>query len=258
MRLFLVTMFLLNSFLLHADNYLIVDRINLIVERGGDIYQEMSPCSTFKIPLALLGFREGILVDAKNPKMNYADGFVNWHPKWEKACDPKTWLQESCVWYSQEVITKPLGQEKLQQFVNELNYGNKDVSGKYNEDYNFSWLNSSLKISPYNQVNFLIKLLSFCYFGFANDKTISIMPSEKLENNWNLYGKTGTSYFRKEDGSDDKTKQMGWYIGWIQKWGMRYIFAYAIEEMETNPELSGGQMAKKRILEILRQKNYLD
>lgn len=249
--------FLYFSQLSHADHYVIAHyKTRFIEKKEGNPFYRQSPCSTFKIPLAIMGFQENLLQDNDLPIHDYKVGYTNWIPVWEKSFTPFTWMRDSCVWYSQEIIAKPYGLEKLQKFVDKFNYGNKDVSGTNEKiDYTFSWLNSSLKISPREQINFLFKFLERGYGINENiyQKVKSIIPQEDFINNWVLHGKTGTSFFRHDDGSWDKTKQMGWYIGWIEKYRQKYVFAYAIDEMDTNPKLGAGLTAKQRLKEKLEE-----
>ncbi|MDP1723699.1 MAG: penicillin-binding transpeptidase domain-containing protein [Alphaproteobacteria bacterium] len=255
-KLFLVVFcVLISSKTLQADNYVIANyKTRFIEEKGGNPFQRQSPCSTFKIPLAIIGFQENYLLDNNAPECDYQTGYTNWIPIWEQSFTPFTWMQKSCVWYSQEIIAKPYGQERLQQFVDNFKYGNMDASGT-NESYDYasSWLNSSLQISPREQINFLFKFLDRGYGATEKiyQQVKNIIPQEDLINGWVLHGKTGTSYFWNEDGSWDKRKQMGWYIGWIEKYRQKYVFAYAINEMETDPNLSAGLTAKQRIKEKL-------
>jgi beta-lactamase class D len=60
---------------------------------------------------------------------------------------PRTWMKNSCLWYSR-VLTKELGIKKFQEYVTKFNYGNMDLSGGLTE----SWISSSLKISPMEQI----------------------------------------------------------------------------------------------------------
>ena len=58
-----------------------------------------------------------------------------------------------------------------------------------------SWIGSSLKISPVEQVAFLRKLVNrqLALSAQAYDMTSRIMISETLENGWEVHGKTGTA-----------------------------------------------------------------
>ncbi len=50
-----------------ADSCFIAKEKNQVLKTEGDCDQRYAPMSTFKIPLSLMGFDSGILVDAMNP-----------------------------------------------------------------------------------------------------------------------------------------------------------------------------------------------
>ncbi len=115
----------------------------------GECDRAVTPASTFKVPLAVMGFDSGILIDAKHPAWDFQPGFADWMENWKTTVTPRYWLDKSVVWYSQE-LTKKLGPEKFAGYVTAFDYGNKDVSGNpgKNDGLTQAWLRSSLKITP--------------------------------------------------------------------------------------------------------------
>lgn len=203
-----------------------------ILHETGKCHERHGAQSTFKIPLALMGFDSGILKDAHNPTWNYkpeynADMEIHRH-----AADPTRWEKDSVVWYSQE-LTRALGPEKFQRYIATLNYGNKDISGDpgKNNGLTHSWLSSSLKISPAEQVGFIRKLLrkEFVLSDHAYRMTKAIIP-EFTAAGWTVHGKTGTGYGRTQDGSRDKDIVEGWFVGWAVKDGHTVTFAKFVSE----------------------------
>ena len=77
------------------------------------------------------------------------DGKKRYFDEWNKDLNLKEAFNSSAVWYFQEVANK-IGREKLDKFVKSISYGNRDTSGEFP-----FWLDSSLKISPKQQVKFL-------------------------------------------------------------------------------------------------------
>ncbi|MCY9590651.1 hypothetical protein PC41400_17565 [Paenibacillus chitinolyticus] len=59
-------------------------------------------------------------------------------------------MRYSVVWYYQ-AMARDIGKERMQEWVNRADYGSKDFSGGIDR----LWLNSSLKISPVEEVDFL-------------------------------------------------------------------------------------------------------
>jgi len=120
-------------------------------------------------------------------------------------------------WYSQ-LLTKQLGMKKFQSYIDLLNYGNKDLSGDAgkNNGLTHAWLGSSLKISAEEQITFLKQLVNHEWklSSSAYSNTKDILQRGTLNDNWKLYGKTGSF------------TPIGWFVGWIEKDGKIYLFAY--------------------------------
>jgi beta-lactamase class D len=196
-----------------------------------------SPASTFKIPLSLMGFDSNILIDENTPKIDYNPEYKTSFEFWKKSHTPSTWMKNSVVWYSQE-LTILLGLKRFQEYVELFNYGNKDIKGNLKRgsflinDATYisfagllnSWLSSSLKISPVEQVNFLQKLVEnkIPVSQKAVNMTKKIVYKGKLNNNFDLYGKTGTAQYSIDD---KKQIRLLWFVGWLEKEGNIYVFA---------------------------------
>ena len=64
---------------------------NATVIRVGDRCDErLTPASTFKIPLSLIGFDSGLLVDADQPAWPYRQEYQRWNDAWKQATTPQT------------------------------------------------------------------------------------------------------------------------------------------------------------------------
>ncbi|MDF3047621.1 MAG: hypothetical protein K0R73_739 [Candidatus Midichloriaceae bacterium] len=218
-----------------------------IVKQLGKCAKRHSPVSTFKIALAVIGFDAGILTSPKAPvikvtpeiEKNY---FIHYNPKkhpimlfWKQAQTPQSWMHNSVIWYSL-YITHQLGIEKFQEYVNKLNYGNKNVAGDHvkKDGLMASWIDGSLEISPLEQVQFIEKLANntLPLSKTAQENTIKIIKMESIFDGWQLYGKTGGGI------------KMGWFVGWVEKDGRRIEFAQYVEQPE-NALLSSGRVAKE-------------
>lgn len=225
-----------------------------VLSRSGDCDTPMTPASTFKIPLALMGFDSGILMDAEHPAWEFQEGFADWMENWKTTVTPRYWLEKSVVWYSQE-LTKKLGSEKFQAYIDAFDYGNKDLSGDPGKDNGLTnaWLGSSLKISPLEQAQFLDKLLNrkLDVAGNVYDSTYDAMPKTTLANGWTVFGKTGTNRLINADGTPDPDKrQLGWYVGWAEKDARKIIFVHLIID-EKKQETFAGPRAKEEVLKFL-------
>ena len=185
-------------------NCFIAKESNKTIKQEGECEKRYSPASTFKIPLSLIGFDSGIFKDESKPvwSCKSCDYFIN---VCKLAHNPRTWMRDSCVWYSQ-ILIKKLGIEKFQKYVKQFNYGNMDISGGLNK----SWLSSSLQISPIEQIEFLQKIIyqKLPISKISYDKSKSIMFVQEMSGGWKLYGKTGNNI---------TDLQNGWFVGWIEK-----------------------------------------
>ena len=197
------------------------------LRREGACEQRVSPASTFKVALALIGYDAGILTDEHTPAWDYRPEY-DAPTSNQKTVDPVIWERDSIVWFSRE-LTRRLGKDRFAGYVNKLGYGNQDVSGDPGRDNGLSqsWISSSLRISPDEQVVFLRRI--FTHDLPVSDKayamTQAILPSFSSGDGWVVQGKTGSCWLGDRSDKLDKTRPLGWFIGWAQRNGQRIIFA---------------------------------
>lgn len=186
-----------------------------VLHRSGPCGTRFSPCSTFKIPLALMGFDSGILKDAHHPAWDYDPARDVAHRAVERArTDPTRWEADSVVWYSQQ-LTRQLGMARFQSYVDQFAYGNRDLRGGLTR----AWLGSSLAISPDEQVGFLRRMLAHRLASpAAHAKTEAIIPQFAGTGGWRVHGKTGSGALA--DG-----RLLGWFVGWADRRGHGVVFA---------------------------------
>jgi beta-lactamase class D len=169
------------------------------------------PASTFKIMNSLIGLETGVILDE-----NYV---IKWNgtkydiPSWNQDHTLKTAIQNSVVWYYQE-LARRVGKEKMQQYVDAANYGNKDISNQIDT----FWLEGGLRISAEEQIGFLKRLYkSELPFSQRSMNIVKeILTLEKTET-YRLSGKTGSV--------QRVTPHVGWFVGYLEAKGNVYIFA---------------------------------
>lgn len=200
----------------------------VLVQDGPDCAGRVTPASTFKIAIALMGYDSGILTDAHHPSWPFKPGYASWREQWKQDTDPTYWLQESVVWYSQEITTK-LGMERFRRYVSGFGYGNEDVSGNRGKKDGLTqaWLSTSLAISPLEQVAFLGRMLhgELPVSSEAVAMTGAITRFPDTPNGWQVHGKTGMGFARDKAGEPVRGKPYGWFVGWASKDGRRVTFA---------------------------------
>ena len=223
-----------------------------IVRQEGKCDSRVTPASTFKIPLSLMGFDAGFLVDAHSPSLPFKKGYADWIESWKQATDPTSWMKNSVVWYSRQ-ITEALGEARFRDYVKRFDYGNQDVSGEAgkNDGLTNSWLSSSLKISPLEQIAFLRKLVrkEFRVSEQSYAMTSQITGLGDVAG-WNVHGKTGTGPVRRADGSRVPGHTYGWFVGWISKGDRTFVFARLVED-EKREAVSPGIRTRENFLREL-------
>lgn len=189
----------------------------------------LTPESTFKIPNALIGLQTGAVRDEYDVKR--WDGNVREIDSWNRDHTLGSAMRESAIWYYQE-MARDIGQTQMTDWVSRLEYGNEDISGGIDH----FWLDSTLKITPNEQLNFIETLYKEeLPFDHNVIKTVKRMMIQKEGDHYTLYGKTGT---RLSD------LGLGWYVGYIVTNHHDYLFV-------TNVKGSGSE-AKSITLDILK------
>lgn len=250
--------FLLLTKIALASCFLAVEGDKTLQEQG-NCNERYSPCSSFKFPLSLMGFEEEILTNETTPEWPFENGYVDDLELWKQPHNPTLWMKHSCVWFSQ-VLTKKLGMEKFQSYVDKFSYGNQDLKGDVgkNNGITRSWLMSSLKISAREQVTFLNKFLKrdLDLNPHTYEMTKNILYVGDLEGGWKLYGKTGTGWQWDEvKKAKNPKRHQGWFVGWIEKDNRKIVFAKLIVDTEDMKEgdLGGGQRAREETKKLLSE-----
>lgn len=172
----------------------------------------IAPNSTYKIYDALFALEEGIITPDNS--------FLAWNGEtypfesWNADQTLQSAMHSSVNWYFQ-TVDEQLGADVLSNYIQKIGYGNKNMSGGLS-DY---WMESSLEISPVEQVELLTKLYTN-NFGFDPENINTVKDSIFLSSSeaGSFYGKTGTG---RVDGQDVN----GWFIGYIETADNTYFFA---------------------------------
>lgn len=216
-----------------------------IIVQDGNCEERFTPASTFKIPLAVMGYDSGFLKDAHNPTLPFKKGYADWGgDNWKQPTDATRWLKYSVVWFSQR-ITEKLGEEKLTEYARQFHYGNADFSGDpgKNNGLERAWIISSLKVSPIEQITFLRRLINheLPVRDGVVEKTLAVVEGRTLPSGWAVQGKTGMAYPRNADYSFDTSHPWGWYVGWGRKDDQTIVFARLIQEEKKMSGSAGGR-----------------
>lgn len=216
----------------------------VLYDTAGDSWQiynkdlaaaRISPASTFKIYSALFSLESGIITPEQSlipwNGQNYRYDLWNADQTLESA------MQNSVTWYFQ-TLDQQAGLSSIKKYVQEIGYGSQQVIADDTSSY---WINSSLTISPVEQVEMLKKLYDN-QFGFTPENIKAVKDSIRLcsSDDGTLFGKTGTEALNGRDIS-------GWFIGYIEKKGRTCFFATNIQ----NEKLASGPFATELTFSIL-------
>ena len=211
-------------------------------QSGGACSTRHSPASSFKLPLALMGFDSGLLQGPAAPAVPY-DPFTEVRFRsWAQTTTPARWLRHSVIWYSRWV-TQRLGMMRLQAYVDAFDYGNRDVSGEpgANNGLTHAWLGSSLEISPNEQGAFLRRLWQGDLPVSAQSVaalTASLPRFDTQTPGLTVVGKTGTAWIK--DARGHRTgKQLGWFVGRADFEGEAYVVVQLIHGFDQPGEFGG-------------------
>ena len=176
----------------------------------------VAPNSTYKIYDALFGLEEGVITPENS--------FIAWNGEsypfeaWNVDQTLQSAMNASVNWYFQS-LDRQLGKSALQSYLDAIGYGNQDISGKLSS----YWMESTLKISPIEQVELLTSLYQND-FDFTPEHIQAVKNSIRLSDSdtGTLYGKTGTGGINGQDIS-------GWFVGYVETTGRTYLFATNIK-----------------------------
>ena len=174
--------------------------------------QRVAPNSTYKIYAALFGLEDGVITPDNT--------FITWDGKnypfdtWNTDQTLQSAMSNSVNWYFQS-LNEQLGSPSVNKYIQQIKYGNENMSG----DFSSYWMESSLKISPIEQVE-LLTMLQNNSFSFAPENINAVKDSICISSSdaGSFYGKTGTGRVNGQDVN-------GWFIGYIETADNTYIFA---------------------------------
>lgn len=198
----------------------------------------VAPNSTYKIYNALFGLENGIIT----PENSLIDWNGNTYPfeAWNADQTLSSAMSASVNWYF-EYIDEQLGRASVQEYLHKIGYGNEYLSS----DFFSYWMESSLKISPIEQVELLTKLQNR-NLGFTPENMKAVKDAIHISSSsfGDFYGKTGTG---RVNGHDIN----GWFIGFIENQKNTYFFATNIQ----NEQHATGSKASDITLSILSDLN---
>jgi len=178
----------------------------------------LSPCGTFDIPNLLIGLETGVSKDV-------------------------------CHVLKTESVAAAVGKQRIQQYLNLIDYGNKDISSGIT---NF-WMDNSLKITAFEQVAFLNRLqqskLPFSQRTINITKELIFLKETKQGK---LFGITGEGKGNDETPRIGEYYNLGWFVGYVVTNEGTFPFATNIRGKDAR-----GEKAREITEEILGKQGLL-
>jgi beta-lactamase class D len=213
--------------------------------------KRLTACSTFKVPLALMALDAKVIQD-ENTTLKW-DGVKRSNQAWNQDQTAASWIKNSVVWYSQR-LTPQLGLERIKKYLKMFHYGNEDFTDGLEQswltigDRDTSTRKGSLKISPYEQVEFMKNYWNeaFPLSKHAYEVTRKITFLETSAKGFELSGKTGSGFFGPHD-----DLRIGWFISHVGGNGQSYIAVTSFTDVTPSKDPSYGGFRARDITKTI-------
>ena len=172
------------------------------------------PASTYKVPHSIIALETGVVKDPDKDVFKW-DGVKRSIEAWNKDHTLRSAIAVSAVPVYQE-IARRIGQERMQKYVDLLEYGNRDIGGGIDQ----FWLTGNLRIDPMDQVDFIDRLRRgvLPVSKRSQDLVRDILPVTKV----------GDAVIRAKSGllgAEIGKPSLGWMVGWVEKGSEHTVFA---------------------------------
>ncbi|MBE7438763.1 MAG: class D beta-lactamase [Spirochaetales bacterium] len=232
--------------------FLLYDRLpgRYIMEYGrSECERRLPPCSTFKVPLALMAFEESILSPERKFPWDGKPGFL---AEWNRNQTANDWMAHSVVWVSR-ILSSELGPEKMNRYVEEFSFGDVDRGA----DHTRAWLVSpgsaepALRINAFEQVIFTDRLwsLDLPVSQAAMINTQNLLVRQQSNGYW-LRGKTGSGFYDLA-----RKKRLGWFVGRLNGRGQDLIVVTRFSDRSAGAGRPyGGREAFSMTIDFLKSR----
>lgn len=200
------------------------------------------PASTFKIPHSLIALEEGAIKDTNE--------IIKWrghewpYDAWNQDQTLKTAMRHSCIWVYFS-FAEQIGIDKYDAYVNQFNYGNKNLTGPPTR----FWLEGLFKISAIEQIEFLRKFYNYDLPVSRNSIDIvkDLIVLEQTDR-YKLSGKTGGGRLTDHE-------YIMWLVGYLEKDGQPYFYALNFKTDNFN---EAAQARFEITKDILQELNFIE
>jgi beta-lactamase class D len=218
------------------------------LNNGEYIYYDSARCNTQFIPASTFKIFNS-LVSLETKAVADENEIIKWDKverdfkSWNQDLNMRLAIKYSAVWFYQE-LARRVGEERMQHYIDTIGYGNRDISGGIDR----FWLDGDLRISQFEQIEFLKKLYSSS-LPFS-ERSMNIVKDIMLNEDtlgYKLRAKTGWAMRVKMN--------IGWWVGWVEKDNNVYFFANNVESENPDENFIKGRIEITR--KILKALNIL-
>ena len=198
----------------------------------------ITPASTFKIFNAMVALETGVIAD--DVAVLTWDGIQRDIPAWNHDTNLRQGFKDSTVWFYQ-VLARKAGQEQMQQFIDRVGYGNRQIGTV--QDIDRFWLQGPLQITPKQQIDFLQRLYrgDLPFSKRTMDLVKNIMIYEQTPN-YTLRGKTGWLTSTKP--------AVGWFVGYLEQNNNVYFFTTTIDMRKLEDAPSRIEITRRSLKDL--------
>jgi beta-lactamase class D len=217
-----------------TEDYLIIASDK---DRSG---QAFLPASTFKIPNSLIALETGVVGDPDKDVFKW-DGVKRDIEAWNRDHTMRSAIAASAVPVYQE-IARRIGAERMQQYVDLLDYGNHNIGGGIDQ----FWLTGDLRIDPIRQIDFIDRLRrgALPVSERSQDLVRDILPVTKAGDAI-IRAKTGLVVPRMM-----ASPALGWLVGWAEKGSNQTVFALNLDVREPRHVAARMTLAQQCLTDI--------
>ena len=148
-------------------------------------------------------------------------------PVWNQDQNMRTAFTRSAVWFYQD-LARRIGKERMTKYIQAAGYGNQDISEKIDS----FWLDGNLRISPEEQIKFLVRLYkNDLPFSTSVMNTVKDIMVIERKDTYTLRGKTGWAT------NVNGVKNIGWHVGYLERDNNVYFYGLNFENQDPNFDL---------------------
>jgi len=212
----------------------------------------VTPASTFKIPHALAALDAGVVA---GPDVIFKyDGRPVDLDNWRRDHSLASAMRYSVVWYFQR-IAEALGPVREREYLERLNYGNRDSSSGPTT----FWIGGSLLISPEEEQEFLLRLygdrLPVSKNAMRTVRDILRQPPGVVMNATGEHGfdapwpRSAVVSAKTGSATDRTGSNVRWIVGHVQRGSRSWIFASNVVGLGDTPADAAIDLAARALRE---------